>query len=220
MSFANDYVDVAARLRKFYEQHPDGRIQSTPPEIIDIAGQMFLGVTSTVWRTPDDPLPCVGTAWEPFPGRTAFTKDSEAMNAETSAMGRALAAAGISVKKIASADEIAHRQPDPPPRPPAPNRNRKPSKPSKPAAGPVVEIPVAEAKGTLLGACQGDRAMAIELWGSRLDGKPVTKELLAEVVGIAEALIHAEQNDLKADTTPENPIEASQSASDRLDGEL
>ena len=51
-----------------------------------------------------------GTAWEPIPGPTPYTKDSELMNAETAAWGRAIIAAGIPSKKIASSQEVQARQ--------------------------------------------------------------------------------------------------------------
>lgn len=108
-----DYVTVPERVAEFYRQHPDGRIVSDPPTVIDLGSQTFIGVTTSVYRSPEDVLPCVATAWEPFPGRTQFTKESEMMNAETSAIGRALAAAGIMVSRsLASANEVAARQPE------------------------------------------------------------------------------------------------------------
>lgn len=110
----SDYVLTSERIGKLYASYPDARIVATPPEIITIDDRVFLSVTASVYRTPDDPTPCVGTAWEPFPGRTPYTKDSEAMNAETSAVGRALALAGIEVRRsIASRDEVrTHQVPD------------------------------------------------------------------------------------------------------------
>lgn len=112
MSFdLGNYVDVAERIVRFYEQNPDGRIAATPADVITIGDRTFLAVTARVWRTADDPQPCVGSAWEPWPGRTPYTKDSEAMNAETSAVGRALALAGIETKRgVASANEIQARK--------------------------------------------------------------------------------------------------------------
>src|SRR3990167_9784769 len=61
-------------------------------------------------RPPDDPRPGVGHAFEPIPGKTPYTKDSETMNAETSAWGRAIVALGFETKKIASANEVRARQ--------------------------------------------------------------------------------------------------------------
>jgi hypothetical protein len=50
-----------------------------------------------------------GEAWELLPGRTPYTRDSEGMNAETSAIGRAIKAAGIDVGRGASAEEVRGR---------------------------------------------------------------------------------------------------------------
>ena len=108
-----DYVTVPERVAEFYRQHPDGRIVSEPPKVIDLGSQIFIGVTTSVYRSPEDDLPCIASAWEPFPGKTQFTRESEMMNAETSAIGRALAAAGIlASRSLASANEVAARQPD------------------------------------------------------------------------------------------------------------
>ena len=63
------------------------------------------------YRTSDDPRPGVGYASEPYPGTSNFTRDSEIMNAETSAWGRAIAALGIAVHRgIASAQEVRAAQ--------------------------------------------------------------------------------------------------------------
>lgn len=111
-----DYVEVDERIRRWYEKYPDGRIATIgKPEPVQIGNAWFIVVTAAAYRTPDDPQPCIGSAWEPFPGKTTYTKDSEAMNAETSAWGRALVAAGILAKaeKIASREEVRNRQPHP-----------------------------------------------------------------------------------------------------------
>jgi len=111
----SDYVTVSQRLGLFYAQNPDGRVQATPPEVVTIGDRYFIAVTASVYRFPGDVTPCVESAWEPFPGKTPYTKDSEAMNASTSAIGRALAAAGIAVNRsLASADEVRNRQVDQP----------------------------------------------------------------------------------------------------------
>jgi hypothetical protein len=106
----DDCVDVAHRITLFYERYPDGRLTRVgEPKVWEIGGKSFIGYTAHAYRTPDDPVPAVGTAWEPFPGPTQFTRDSELMNAETSAWGRAIIAAGIPSKKIASSDEVKAR---------------------------------------------------------------------------------------------------------------
>jgi hypothetical protein len=107
----DDYVDVAARIRGFKEQYPEGSLQShESPRVWTIADKTFIGYCAAAYRTPDDPRPGIGWAWEPVPGPTPFTRDSELMNAETSAWGRAIVALGFETKKIASADEVRNRQ--------------------------------------------------------------------------------------------------------------
>jgi hypothetical protein len=110
----SNYVDVAERIRLFFDAWPNGSIQATTPTTVDIGDKVFLEVTARVYRTPLDERPSVATAWEPFPGTTSFTRNSEAMNCETSAAGRALAFLGFGGRRVASADEVQTRQgPDP-----------------------------------------------------------------------------------------------------------
>jgi hypothetical protein len=111
MAWQNDYVDVATRLQLFYELYPNGVIQCMPAEIKTIGDKQFIAVMAHGYKTPDDKLPYIAQAWEPAVGATNFTRNSEAMNAETSAVGRMLGMMGIAAKKsIASKDEIANRQ--------------------------------------------------------------------------------------------------------------
>jgi hypothetical protein len=111
----DDYVDVAERLIEFREKHPEGSLQPVDPanpfEIREVGNKVFIVYTAAAYRTPDDPRPGIGTAWEPFPGPTPYTKDSELMNAETSAWGRAILAvlAADSRRGVASAQEVRNR---------------------------------------------------------------------------------------------------------------
>ncbi len=99
----DDYVDVAERIRQFYERFPDGRLTTgVPPTFVTIDGKAFIWYNAKAYRTPDDPLPGSGWAAEPVPGPTPYTRDSELMNAETAAWGRAIVACGFETKKIAS----------------------------------------------------------------------------------------------------------------------
>lgn len=111
-----DYVEVSERLIEFREKYPDGSLQSDPPEWVRDGKGELVGVTlrSSAFRTPDDVRPGHGTAYEPYPGKTPYTKGSEVMNAETSAWGRALIAVGAADAKkgIASANEVRNRQSD------------------------------------------------------------------------------------------------------------
>lgn len=116
MAFAEDYVDVATRLRMFKEKYPEGSLQpfnpERPIEVVTVGEKTFLAYTAAAYRSPDDQRPGIGIAWEPFPGQTPYTRDSEAMNCESSAWGRAIVAAlaADTKKGVASADEVRNRQ--------------------------------------------------------------------------------------------------------------
>lgn len=101
-----DYVDVAERIRRAREKFPELRLQSEW-EIKDVDGQLFIIVKAFAYRSDTDAIPCVGHAWEVYPGRTPYTKGSELMNAETSAFGRCLLALiDLEAGKVASKDEV------------------------------------------------------------------------------------------------------------------
>ena len=104
-----DYVEVSERIAEFRAAYPDGSLQS---EIVPSPVDGFIAVKAYAYRTSDDPMPGTGLAWEPVPGKTNFTRDSELMNCETSAWGRALIAVGAADAKrgIASANEVRNRQ--------------------------------------------------------------------------------------------------------------
>ena len=111
-SFAEGYVDVATRITEFRAKHPEGCLRpvdpSEPIKIIALGERTYLQYVAAAYRTPDDPAPGIGVAWEPYPGRTPFTRDSEAMVAETSAWGRAIVAvlAADTKRGVASAEEV------------------------------------------------------------------------------------------------------------------
>lgn len=107
------YIDVAERIVEFRNTYPDGSLQQVDLQFIDFAGKSWVVYTAAAYRNPDDPRPGHGTAWEPVPGPTNFTKDSELQNAETSAWGRALVAvlAADTKRGVASAEEVRNRQP-------------------------------------------------------------------------------------------------------------
>lgn len=124
---ADDYIDVATRIAEFRETYPDGSLQpaniAKPYEIVTVEGATFIVYVAAAYRTQDDKRPGVGAAWEPVPGKTNFTRNSELMNAETSAWGRAIVAvlAADSKKGIASKQEVRNRQEE---REDGPRRNR------------------------------------------------------------------------------------------------
>ena len=109
-----DYIDVAARIVEFRTKHPDGSLQQVSLDFKEVAGKWWVIYTAAAYRAPDDERPGIGTAWEPVPGKTNFTRDSELQNAETAAWGRAIVAALAADTKrgIASAQEVRNRRAD------------------------------------------------------------------------------------------------------------
>lgn len=91
----------------FFERFPDGSLVMDPPTLMEVDGKHYLLGQARAYRSPDDSQPGVGTAWEPVPGVTNFTRGSEPQNLETSVWGRAMAALGIETKQgVASAQEV------------------------------------------------------------------------------------------------------------------
>jgi hypothetical protein len=111
------YVDVAERIRQLREKHPEAVLRPYNPDepfkVMNIGNREFIVYTAACYRTPDDPMPAIAVAAEPAVGKTNFTRDSEVMNAETSAWGRAIVAAlAADTQKIASLDEVRNRKAD------------------------------------------------------------------------------------------------------------
>lgn len=147
MSFSLDlsaYVTVAERIAQFREKYPEGCLRPAdlgkPWTVTAIGERTFICYVAAAYRNPGDPLPGIGVAWEPFPGRTPYTRDSELMNCETSAWGRAIVAvlAADTNNGIATAEEVRNRseeraQPQPAQQPAA---SRAASRPAQPARAP------------------------------------------------------------------------------------
>jgi len=111
----SNYVDVATRIKLLTEKYPNHCIQCTPPVVVEVAGHTFIEVTANVFCNDSEEHArqrvARATAWEPFPGKTPYTRDSEMMNAETSAIGRAIGALGIGLTgSMASQNEVVNRQ--------------------------------------------------------------------------------------------------------------
>lgn len=100
-----DYVPVAERLEKFYQTYPDGRVTTSIVEHSIESG--FILMRAEVYRAADDAAPAAtGHAFE-VRGESYVNKTSYVENAETSAVGRALALLGFEVKRgIASREEL------------------------------------------------------------------------------------------------------------------
>jgi hypothetical protein len=107
----SNYVEVSDRLREFYEKHPGGRVITS---IVELTEKRVV-VKAEVYRETAHLVPSgAGHSALAIPGITPYTKGAELENAETSAIGRALVAAGLASKKIASADEIRSKRTDQP----------------------------------------------------------------------------------------------------------
>jgi hypothetical protein len=100
-----DYVPVAERLEKFYQTFPAGRVTTSIVEHNLESG--FVLMRAEVYRAADDAAPAAtGHAFE-VRGESYVNKTSYVENAETSAVGRALALLGFEVKRgIASREEL------------------------------------------------------------------------------------------------------------------
>jgi hypothetical protein len=136
----DEYVDVAERIQDLFDKYPDASLQTIDWGVQEIGGKSFVWYRAAAYRTPEDERPGQGIAWEPFPGPTPYTKDSELMNAETSAFGRAICALGlVSNRKLASRQEVRARMGDerePSATPPAAKRKPK----AKPASSSNDEV--------------------------------------------------------------------------------
>jgi hypothetical protein len=157
-----DYVDVAERIRQFKAEFPEGTLQSHPehpPKMVSAGDKAFIVYCAVAYRNPSDERPGIGWAWEPVPGPTPFTRDSELMNAETSAWGRAIVALGFDTKHVASSNEVQNRQSFVAPQ----TSGEKPSTPVD--ASPEAPLPPASEKPVTKGVL-GEIGMVIKL----LDG--------------------------------------------------
>ena len=119
----DDYVTVAERIEQFRAKYPDGSLQcewqlvfiptavKQPDGSWGTMDRPIIVAKAFAYRSPDDPRPGIGHAQESIPGKTPYTKDSELMNAETSAWGRAIVAvlAADTRKGVASQDEVRAR---------------------------------------------------------------------------------------------------------------
>lgn len=92
-----DYITVAERIDKFYQQYPEGRI--TTHIIEHDAERGFILMRAEVYRHPDDAMPAAtGHAFE-YRDAGHVQRTSYIETGETSAVGRALALCGFEAKR-------------------------------------------------------------------------------------------------------------------------
>jgi hypothetical protein len=105
-----DYIDVRQRLELFYAKWPEGSIQFEFAGVLEANPDYFYGI-AYAYRTPNDERPGKGYAQELINGKTSFTRGSELMNLETSAVGRAIGMLGIGISQgVATMDEVVAAQ--------------------------------------------------------------------------------------------------------------
>jgi hypothetical protein len=104
-----DYETVEERIRRFYKDHPDGRIITenlTTPEDRERGTWVVKAIIFYDWEELSRGTPkATGLAFE-LDGGKGPNQTSALENCETSAIGRALANAGFSGNKRASREEM------------------------------------------------------------------------------------------------------------------
>lgn len=175
------YVEAKDRVAEFWRLYPDGRIECGKPQVVQLEGRTFIESHVVVYKHRDHTEPdATGTAWEQFPGKTPYTRDSEAMNAETSAVGRALGFLNIGITgSLASADEVRNRT--------AERDQPQQTRPGRSVADAKTEL-VKLCAGQVPGSTEKEHAKAI--WEqSELAGDWVTPEDWDVVKAVADAYL-------------------------------
>lgn len=110
----NAYETVDSRIKRFYTDHPAGRITTHLVEAVGEPGRTRWIVKASVWRDRIEGAPDgTGFAFE-LDGAGMANKTSALENGETSAIGRALANIGYSGDKRASREEMLKANAGPP----------------------------------------------------------------------------------------------------------
>ena len=189
-SALKDYVDVAERIRAWYDAYPNGRIETRIVEhnekrvVIEARayrGVKFDGAADELGFMDDRPAG-VGHSAMQIPGATPYTRGSEIENCETSAVGRALVMAGLPSKRVASDDEIRAKREDSP-READSDGVIKETKTKKVAARPTEQEQVAadEWSSTIAGATSVDELSKIGLEISKTSLGVEARKYLADV---------------------------------------
>jgi hypothetical protein len=187
----SNYVEVSERIEMFRDRYPEGVYVTEIVELPEAFAGQFIAVRAVAYRTPDDLCPGIDMAWEPVPGKTPYTKDSELQNACTSAIGRAIIAVGAADARrgIASREDIQNRQPEPRPRSggrkvtPTPQASE--SHEDAPSAA-LADVVAGYARDQVAGFFKWSEAERADSYKRHskalLDGKPVSLEEVDKVV--------------------------------------
>lgn len=106
-----DYETVDQRIKRFYQDHPDGRIITSMHEPVGSVGSTRWVVKASIYKdsNPERQIDSTGYAFE-VDGIGMANRTSALENCETSAIGRALANLGYSGDKRASREEMQKTQ--------------------------------------------------------------------------------------------------------------
>ena len=102
----NEYETVDERIQRFYRDNASGRIETELLDHDEEQGKTRWIVRAEVYKTDSERASGVGHAFE-IDGTGMANKTSALENAETSAVGRALAQAGYSGSRRTTREEMA-----------------------------------------------------------------------------------------------------------------
>jgi hypothetical protein len=174
----NGYKMVSERHAQFCVDHPQGVVRNEVEHFVfdPATGKGFVTVKSVVWKdrssaVKGEPPDGEGNASMPIPGPTNFTRNSEVENAETSALGRALAMIGYHAKEsLASGEEIASKDDGSP-------KEYKTSDPSKPASEAQIKKMFGDAKRAGIDTSTADGKKVLQQIVLSATGKHSSKQL-------------------------------------------